>query len=131
MLILFVFRDQQWGESGSYPAVAGRMFTPEADKRIIHPLQDSPRRHMGFFMYTVYVLHSKRYDKIYIGFTTDLKARLRSHNELATKGWTIRYRPWEVVHTEEYEIKSEAMRRERALKSHGGRDFIREMIGKE
>lgn len=80
------------------------------------------------FMYTVYVLYSIKFDKIYIGYTSDLEARIKSHNELATKGWSVRYRPWEVVYTEEYELKSEAMRRERELKSHRGRDFIRIMI---
>ncbi|MGJ1269095.1 GIY-YIG nuclease family protein [Sphingobacterium spiritivorum] len=44
-------------------------------------------------MFTVYVLYSGVYDKIYIGMTSDLPGRLLSHNELGTKGWTIRYRP--------------------------------------
>ncbi|SKB44189.1 GIY-YIG catalytic domain-containing protein [Sphingobacterium nematocida] len=47
-------------------------------------------------MFTVYVLYSPAYDKIYIGFTSDLESRLKSHNELAKKGWTIRFRPWEL-----------------------------------
>ena len=42
-------------------------------------------------MYTVYVLYSKQYDKIYIGYTSDLEGRLKSHNELSTKGWTIKF----------------------------------------
>jgi|GEM_PF-6190167 len=33
-------------------------------------------------MFTVYVLYSDRYDKIYIGVTSDLGGRLLSHNEL-------------------------------------------------
>ena len=79
-------------------------------------------------MFTVYVLHSPTYDKIYIGFTSDLKQRLLSHNELATKGHTIKFRPWIVVHTEDFEIKSEAMKREKQLKSFRGREFIRNEI---
>lgn len=46
-------------------------------------------------MFTVYALHSPQYDKIYIGYTSNLDSRVRSHNELGTKGWTIKYRPWE------------------------------------
>jgi len=80
-------------------------------------------------MYTVYVLHSKKFDKIYIGYSSDIESRIKSHNKLATKGWTVKYRPWDIVYTEAYEIKSEAMRRERELKSHRGRDYIRKMIG--
>ena len=79
-------------------------------------------------MYTVYVLYSKDYDKIYIGFTSDLDARLLSHNVLGKKGWTIKFRPWIVVYKEEYEAKSMAMRREKELKTAKGREFIWKMI---
>jgi putative endonuclease len=41
-------------------------------------------------MFTVYALYTVDFDKIYIGFTSDLEARLNSHNRLATKGWTIK-----------------------------------------
>ncbi|WP_243835949.1 GIY-YIG nuclease family protein [Sphingobacterium paludis] len=43
--------------------------------------------------YTVYVIYSLNYDKIYIGYAPDLNGRLSSHNELGSKGWTIRFRP--------------------------------------
>ncbi|MFO7826670.1 MAG: GIY-YIG nuclease family protein [Cyclobacterium sp.] len=43
-------------------------------------------------MFTVYALYSEKFDKIYIGFTSDLQKRLISHNELGTKGWTIKFR---------------------------------------
>jgi putative endonuclease len=75
-------------------------------------------------MYTTYALHSSKYEKIYIGFTSDLDDRFLSHNKLATKGWTVRYRPWEIVHTEEFRTKAEAMKREKELKSAKGRRFI-------
>ena len=79
-------------------------------------------------MYTVYVLFSKKFNKIYIGYTSNLKQRLLSHNELAKKGWTINYRPWKLVHSEEFAEKKLAMKREIELKSHKGRDFIRKLI---
>ena len=79
-------------------------------------------------MYKVYVLYSVKFDKIYVGFTSNLAQRLLSHNKLATKGWTIRFRPWVIIHTEEFEIKGEAMKREKALKSSRGRAFIREKL---
>jgi putative endonuclease len=79
-------------------------------------------------MYTVYVLYSKDYDKIYIGFTSNLDERLLSHNVLGNKGWTIKFRPWIVVYKEEYEAKSMAMRREKELKTAKGREFIWKMI---
>lgn len=59
-------------------------------------------------MYTVYALHSHRYNKIYIGYTSDLHSRLKSHNELSKKGLTVKYRPWNLVYSEEFVTKSEA-----------------------
>jgi putative endonuclease len=79
-------------------------------------------------MFTVYVLYSKSSDKIYIGFTSNLEQRFLSHNELGKKGWTIKFRPWEIIHTEEFEEKADAMRREKALKSGQGREFIWSLI---
>ena len=79
----------------------------------------------------IYVLHSLQSDKIYIGYTSDLASRLESHNKLATKGWTIKFRPWRLVHTEVFETKAEAMHREKQLKSARGREFIREEILKQ
>ena len=79
-------------------------------------------------MYVVYVLHSVAFDKIYIGYTTDLEKRFSSHNSLSKKGWTVKFRPWKIVYTEDFQRKSEAMKREKELKSHQGREFIRNSI---
>jgi len=80
--------------------------------------------------HTVYILHSEKYDKIYIGRTTNLTKRFKSHNELGTKGWTIKFRPWKIVYTEEFATKTEAMKREKQLKSAAARRWIwEELIG--
>ncbi len=81
--------------------------------------------------FTVYVLHSEAFNKIYIGFTSNLKERLKSHNVLATKGYTAKYRPWTIVHTETFEQKKNALRREKELKSYQGRKFIRNNLLKD
>jgi len=78
--------------------------------------------------YIVYVLFSPKYDKIYVGYSSDVESRLLSHNTLATKGWTIKFRPWQLVYTETFEEKLQAMQREKALKSARGRLFIRHEI---
>ena len=75
-------------------------------------------------MFTVYVLYSESFNKIYIGYTSDIEQRVKSHNELATKGWTIRFRPWKVIHTEIFESKHDAMKREKQLKTAAGRDWV-------
>ncbi len=79
-------------------------------------------------MYTVYVLYSESYDKIYIGYTSNLEQRLLSHNHLAKKGYTVRFRPWTLVISENFATKTEALKRERSLKSAGGRRYIWEVI---
>jgi putative endonuclease len=75
--------------------------------------------------FTVYVLYSIQFDKIYVGYTSDLIRRFYSHNVLGTKDWTRNHRPWFVVHTEIYTSKSESVKREKELKSYQGRRFIR------
>jgi putative endonuclease len=39
-----------------------------------------------------------------------------SHNELGRKGWTIKYRPWILIHVETFNTKIESINRERELK---------------
>jgi putative endonuclease len=86
---------------------------------------------MGVNMFTVYALYSPKYDKIYVGYTSNLEQRLLSHNKLGKKGWTIKYRPWEVVFTEEFETKKEAMKREKQLKSAKGRQYVWERVNQK
>ena len=75
-------------------------------------------------MYTVYALYSPGSNKIYIGYSSDIVNRVDSHNFFQESGYTKRYRPWDVVHTEEFATKKEAMIREKQLKSAKGREFI-------
>ena len=75
-------------------------------------------------MYTVYVLFSKKFNKIYIGYTSDLESRIISHNELGKKGWTLKFRPWTLVYSEEFDTKGKALLKEKQLKSGRGREWI-------
>jgi putative endonuclease len=79
-------------------------------------------------MLVVYALYSSNYDKIYIGFTSDMEERFKSHNELAKKGWTIKFRPWKIIYQEQHLEKVDAMRREKQLKTATGRNFIRSLV---
>jgi putative endonuclease len=78
--------------------------------------------------YTVYVLYSENYNKIYIGRTADIQSRFKSHNELSGKGWTKNFRPWKIVYQENYNELKDASKREKELKSSRGRDFIWNLI---
>jgi putative endonuclease len=75
-------------------------------------------------IYTVYILFSAKYDKIYVGYTSDLVNRIHSHNELGTKDWTRSYRPWIVIYCEYFENKAQAAKREKQLKAAKRRDWI-------
>ena len=75
-------------------------------------------------MFIVYVLYSEQHNKIYVGFTSNLEQRFISHNELGKKGWTIKFRHWIIVHQESFDSKSDAMKREKELKTAAGRSFI-------
>ncbi len=77
--------------------------------------------------FLVYILYSEKFDKTYVGFTSSLIERFKSHNELAKTGYTIRYRPWKVVYIEVFDSKTIALQREKWLKSGHGRNFIAEL----
>jgi putative endonuclease len=49
---------------------------------------------------------------------------------LSKKGYTIKFRPWQVIYVEFFTTKSEALKREKLLKTGKGREFIKEMISK-
>ena len=78
-------------------------------------------------MFYVYVLYSVDYQKIYVGFTSNIESRLFAHNHPSNKGWTKNFQPWNILYTEQYENKSDAMKREKQLKSAKGREFIKNL----
>ena len=79
-------------------------------------------------MFTVYILQSIHFEKIYIGFTSDIEKRIIAHNHPQNKGWTARFMPWKIIYTEIFDTKQQAMIREKQLKSAKGREFIKNEI---
>jgi putative endonuclease len=78
--------------------------------------------------FVVYILFSEKYSKTYVGYTSNLLERFKSHNFLSKKGFTTKYRPWTVIHIEFFENKNEAIAREKFLKTGKGREFIKGLI---
>ena len=78
-------------------------------------------------VFTVYILYSNTAKKHYTGFTTNLEQRLISHNELG-KGWTSKYRPWQLIFSKEFVTKKEAMEYEKWLKTGVGREFVKTLL---
>jgi len=65
--------------------------------------------------YYVYILKSCSCKKFYIGCTSNLEKRITEHNSGGTKS-TRPYRPWKLVHSENFSDKHEAYKREWYLK---------------
>ena len=78
-------------------------------------------------IYTVYILYSQTHDKIYIGYTSNLLERFKSHQKLG-KDWTASFRPWKVIYCEYFTDKGAALKREKQLKQYRNRLQIRIQI---
>jgi len=78
-------------------------------------------------VYKVYVLKSKKDNKRYVGYTSDVAERLIEHNRGKVKS-TFKRRPLELIYSESYHDELEAKRRERFLKSGQGRKFLNEIL---
>ena len=76
----------------------------------------------------VYILYSASHDRHYIGSTSNIEERLKRHNAGATTS-TKPGRPWDVVYTEEFNLKSEALKRESQIKRQKSRMYIEALIG--
>jgi len=80
---------------------------------------------MKFFY--VYILYNKVKNYIYIGFTEDLKQRIKEHNNGYSKS-TKAYLPLELIHYEAYRNIKDAKRREMYLKTNKGKTTILIML---
>lgn len=79
-------------------------------------------------MFYVYILRSKKkLDQLYIGYTTNLKERLKRHNEGLVQS-TKPYYPWRLVFYEAYQSKKDAKRREQYFKTTKGRKAFKLML---
>ncbi len=67
----------------------------------------------------VYILRSCDGSRYYIGYTSNVAQRVTEHNS-SRAHWTRRHQPWQLVYTEGYATRGEAMKRERELKALKG-----------
>jgi putative endonuclease len=72
-------------------------------------------------MYYVYILKHPTEDRIYIGFSTDLRARMQDHQSM--------HRDWKLPYYEAYASEADARERERRLKDYGNvKQLLRKRI---
>lgn len=79
--------------------------------------------------YCVYILQSLKNNSLYIGYTSDLKKRVKEHNDgksLATKP----FRPYRLIFYEAFLNRIDAKKREIYLKSGWGLRSVNKMLEK-
>ena len=76
--------------------------------------------------YFVYILLSEKDGNLYIGQTGNLAKRLAAHTEGHVTS-TMNRRPLKLVYSEEFSSRSEAILKEREIKSISSRDFKRRL----
>jgi putative endonuclease len=77
-------------------------------------------------MIIVYALNSLSKNYIYVGQTDNLNRRYKQHNEGREKT-TRSYRPFKIIHTEEFPDRDSARKREKYLKSGTGKEFLKRL----
>jgi putative endonuclease len=84
-------------------------------------------RHTGVDMHYIYILLNQAKTRTYTGVADDIDKRLALHNAGRVKA-SRPYRPYNVIHTEEFETLKEARQKEKFYKSTTGRRRIKEMF---
>jgi putative endonuclease len=79
-------------------------------------------------MFTVYILKSLKNNKRYVGYTSKTaEARLKEHNN-GSNNFTSQNGPFVLIYEEKYEVKTEAIKREKSLKTGRGRFFLDSLL---
>jgi putative endonuclease len=79
-------------------------------------------------MLFIYVLRSLKNGRLYTGSTSDIQKRFAEHNAGVNKA-TRFTRPFELLHTESFATRAEAVQRERFLKTGLGRQELKKILG--
>ena len=80
------------------------------------------------FMYYVYILRSTINNDLYVGSTQNIENRLHLHNSGRVKS-TKGYKPWILLESESYPMRSKAVQRERFLKTGQQKELLRKKYG--
>ncbi len=81
----------------------------------------------NYTQYYTYVIKSQE-GYHYTGMTEDLENRLKQHNDKTLSFWTKRGSDWKLIYFEKFDLKSDALKREKWLKSGVGREFLQKNV---
>ena len=82
---------------------------------------------MPFMFYYVYILQSQKNQSLYIGYTSDLRKRLKQHNFGKSQA-TKPFLPYTLIFYEAFLNRLDAKNREEYLKGGYGRKTIKALI---
>ena len=77
--------------------------------------------------FAVYILRSRRDGSYYVGQSEDVVQRVVRHNSGRVNA-TKSNGPWELVYTEKFETRREAICREREIKQKKSRKYMEDLI---
>lgn len=80
---------------------------------------------MKFFY--VYILYNPPNNFIYVGYSEDIKQRIKEHNSGKVKS-TKHYKPLDLIFYEAYKNMKDAKRREKYLKTNKGKTALATML---
>ena len=86
-----------------------------------------PVRIFYLMNYFLYILKSNAFDKYYTGFSQNPHERLKYHNSIE-KGFTSRYRPWNIVFIKGFNTAFEAREAELKIKKWKSKKMIKKLI---
>ena len=78
-------------------------------------------------MFSTYILQSKKTNKLYIGYTSNLERRIQAHNLGLTRS-SRNQGSYELIYQEVFVDKTDAIKRERQLKSYKGGEALKKLI---
>lgn len=82
---------------------------------------------IAIMFHYVYTLQSLKNGDLYIGYTINLRKRLKEHNR-GLNFSTKPHRPWKLIHYEAYLNEKDAKRREKYLKTNQGARLLKRML---
>ncbi len=78
-------------------------------------------------MYYVYILHSLKDKKLYVGYSNNVKRRLEEHNKGLVSITKYR-RPFKLIYLEGYLNQQDATAREKFFKTGWGRAYLKRVL---
>ena len=78
-------------------------------------------------VYYVYILYSEKVNKYYTGFTSLTPLERLTYHNYKNKSFTNQAEDWEIVHYEQFDLKKDALIREKQIKKRGAKRYLEDL----